>query len=151
MLLERGRLAPIVLVNPLECFANEQTQSVDHLVHLDLRTIPRVDPVHAVDGDAGALAVNIVDEKFADKNGRVGVAFAYARDHFFGADGDFGYSWDGEGLEVEISEAGRSLKMMRYGRGGRRSLCRKERSRDIRRGPAILVAIRYVVFWKLTS
>lgn len=61
-----------------------------------------MDPVHAVDGDAGAFAVDVIDEEFADENGCVCVAFSDARDHFFGADGDFGYSWDGKGLEVVL-------------------------------------------------
>lgn len=86
MLLKRDRLSPVVLIDPLEGFAGEQAEGVDHLVHLDLVTVAGVDPVHAVQGDTCALAVNVIDEKLANEDGGVGVAFSYALDHFSGSD-----------------------------------------------------------------
>ena len=98
MFLQRRRRAPIIPVNPQQRLARQQTQRVHHVVHFDGAPVPRVDPVHAVERDARARAVDVIDEEFPDEHGCVGVALADARDHFAGAHGDFGDSGDGEGL-----------------------------------------------------
>lgn len=136
MFLQRCGTAPLVAVDPLQRLARKQTQRIHHLIHFYLRSVPRVDPVHAVEGDAGARAVNVVDEEFADEDRGVGVAFSYAGDHFARGDGDAGYAGDGEGLggSCGVSRVRRGIRGGDWLRVGRRSLCRRGRGRDIRRG-----------------